>query len=437
VGKRLIIQHGQRVTRHELDDRAIVIGRDPSCDLFFSDQKLSRRHARIELGADGVKLTDLGSRNGSWVNEQRVEERLLQVDDKVRVGRLQITIEEDPQPETSSEPGGDVTVVVSGSPPVEEMGNTVRLDSAPRGLDRTGEAEQPDDTVLFSEISKQDRDQTVVLPGASASGDEGGTVVFHPPSEESADTMTHDPAPAPTQPSIEREESAGSYEEELEPTAVEAPVDRAAAFSSVQEVPKGSLRPLAVTVLLSLVAYLVVAVPLVLSTGRSLRNETLARGRALVDLLAAHNMTALAAGEEQALSVESVSNRPGVEDALVLNREGRVMAPAGRSGEALEIIEGTTKKVSEIGEYFQERTSAGDYALVTPLTHEGERIGFAVLRYSGAEAAEGRTVPGLLLLGFLLILGGACAAYFLTRKKTVVATETTLSEHSEPTLTDF
>ena len=71
MGMRLIIRHGKRVTRHEITDRAIVIGRDPSCDLFFADQKLSRRHARIEQTAEGVKLKDLGSRNGCWVNDTK------------------------------------------------------------------------------------------------------------------------------------------------------------------------------------------------------------------------------------------------------------------------------------------------------------------------------------------------------------------------------
>jgi hypothetical protein len=148
-------------------------------------------------------------------------------------------------------------------------------------------------------------------------------------------------------------------------------------------------------------------------------------------------MTAMAEGEEQAVSVESVSTRSGVVDAFVMDSAGRIVAPAGRSGEPLDRIEGTAKNVSEIQDYYQERTSTGDYALVQPLTHQNERIGFVVLRYAGAEAAEGRTVPILLFLGFVLILVGACVAYFSMRKKAVIATESTLSERPEPTLSDF
>jgi hypothetical protein len=252
--------------------------------------------------------------------------------------------------------------------------------------------------------------------------------------------MTHGtPALEPTQPALERGEAAGLAKEELPPTVIGAAVDQAAAIPSVEGAPRASLQPLLVTAVLSLVAYLLLAVPLVFSIRSSLWDESLARGRALVDLLAAHNETALAAGENQALSVESVSNRPGVEDALVLDMGGHVLAPGDRSGGAYETIEGTAKKVSEIGDFFQGRTSAGDYVLVKPLTRQGERIGFVVLRYSGVAVAERKTVPVLLFLGFLLIVGGAWGAYLLSQKPALelVATETTLAENPEPTLTDF
>ena len=67
---KLIIRHGERVTEHPIDDHPLVVGRDPQCDLFFADKKLSRRHARFERDGDGIRLVDLGSRNGCWVNEE-------------------------------------------------------------------------------------------------------------------------------------------------------------------------------------------------------------------------------------------------------------------------------------------------------------------------------------------------------------------------------
>lgn len=51
-----------------------VLGRDPTCDVVVPDEKASRRHARVVRGAgDAVVLEDLGSANGTWVGEGRLE----------------------------------------------------------------------------------------------------------------------------------------------------------------------------------------------------------------------------------------------------------------------------------------------------------------------------------------------------------------------------
>lgn len=437
VGKRLIIQHGERITRHELTGRAVVIGRDPSCDLFFADQKLSRRHARIESGTEGVKLIDLSSRNGSWVNEQRVDEHVLQQDDKVRLGRLQITVEEDLQPATPS-PAGDATVVLASTAVEEDAGKTVRMDLGASATDRTGEVAPHDDTVLFNEAPRPDRDRTVILSEAPAPSEDAGTVIFQLPTEGGTDTTTPAVAtPAPTEPALRREKHFGSAGDDLPPTGVGVTAEPVAEAPSARVVHRVGLKPLLVTVVLSFVAYLLVAVPLVLTTRGSLREESLARGRALVDLLAVQNEAALAAGNLQELSADSVRNEPGVEDAVILDVEGRVLAPGGRSGQSHEAIETAPKEVLESGGLYLARGGAGDYDLVRPLIHRGERVGFAVLRYSVARVAERKSVPVLLFLGFLLIAGGAWGAYFLSKKQALerVATETTLAENPDPTTT--
>ena len=63
MGKRIIVTNGDLTTNHEIGDSAIVIGRDPNCDLFFVNQKLSRRHARIEPGrtASGSSIWEVGT----------------------------------------------------------------------------------------------------------------------------------------------------------------------------------------------------------------------------------------------------------------------------------------------------------------------------------------------------------------------------------------
>ncbi|PZG13666.1 FHA domain-containing protein [Micromonospora craterilacus] len=68
-----------------------VIGRDPAVDIVVDDPHLSRRHAEIRLTADGVSLVDLGSTNGSWVNDLRVTGVARLTDgDVIRIGRTEL-----------------------------------------------------------------------------------------------------------------------------------------------------------------------------------------------------------------------------------------------------------------------------------------------------------------------------------------------------------
>ncbi len=59
--------------RLELSERAIVIGRDPSCDLPLADERVSWRHLCLELCEGSPRLTDLGSRNGTYLDGRRID----------------------------------------------------------------------------------------------------------------------------------------------------------------------------------------------------------------------------------------------------------------------------------------------------------------------------------------------------------------------------
>lgn len=49
-------------------DRPLVIGRERGCDVVIPDRQVSRYHARLTPGANGVILEDLGSKNGTHYN---------------------------------------------------------------------------------------------------------------------------------------------------------------------------------------------------------------------------------------------------------------------------------------------------------------------------------------------------------------------------------
>jgi ABC-type multidrug transport system ATPase subunit/pSer/pThr/pTyr-binding forkhead associated (FHA) protein/ABC-type multidrug transport system permease subunit len=56
-----------------VEDGRLVLGRDPDCDLPVADERASWRHLQIERDGAELTLTDLGSKNGTYVNGRRVD----------------------------------------------------------------------------------------------------------------------------------------------------------------------------------------------------------------------------------------------------------------------------------------------------------------------------------------------------------------------------
>jgi diguanylate cyclase (GGDEF)-like protein len=72
-------------------DTEMLIGRDPEASLRLAeDEGVSRRHARVTPVADGALLADLGSQNGTYVDGERVQERVLKEGMKIRVGQTTV-----------------------------------------------------------------------------------------------------------------------------------------------------------------------------------------------------------------------------------------------------------------------------------------------------------------------------------------------------------
>lgn len=66
---------------------SMFLGRDLTADISIGETSISRRHTEFKVTADGIEVSDLGSTNGTFVNDQKVESpRILEDGDLVRCG---------------------------------------------------------------------------------------------------------------------------------------------------------------------------------------------------------------------------------------------------------------------------------------------------------------------------------------------------------------
>ena len=173
-GAKLIVTRPGRPGREfPLGGRAVLIGREPSCDIVIDSPVVSRQHARVGPQGDDYVLTDVGATNGLFVNGQRIEgAHALKAGDKVQLGE-------------------DTLVFVPGMADASETQVVRSTPIPPAGGSRPPAAPRPATPVASEGVSPDqpaDLSASPTAPEAQASA----------PEEEAADSTTV--APPPVQP---------------------------------------------------------------------------------------------------------------------------------------------------------------------------------------------------------------------------------------------
>ena|SRR6266700_1711599 len=70
-----------------------TVGRASRADFILDVALVSRIHCRLTAGDDQVEVVDLKSTNGTFVNDKRIETAKLATGDRLRVGRVEMTVE--------------------------------------------------------------------------------------------------------------------------------------------------------------------------------------------------------------------------------------------------------------------------------------------------------------------------------------------------------
>jgi pSer/pThr/pTyr-binding forkhead associated (FHA) protein len=70
-----------------------TVGRAPRADFILDVALVSRLHCRLTAADDRLEVVDLKSTNGTYVNDKRVEKAKLTTGDRLRIGRVELTVD--------------------------------------------------------------------------------------------------------------------------------------------------------------------------------------------------------------------------------------------------------------------------------------------------------------------------------------------------------
>ena len=70
-----------------------TVGRAPRADFILDVALVSRLHCRLTAADDQLEVLDLKSTNGTFVNDKRVEKAKLAKGDRLRIGRVELTVD--------------------------------------------------------------------------------------------------------------------------------------------------------------------------------------------------------------------------------------------------------------------------------------------------------------------------------------------------------
>ena len=90
---RLVYERGSERVAFPIEEGETYIGRKDYCEIYFPDPSLSKRHARLVRRGSRLSVFDAGSRNGTLVNGEMVEESPLQSGDELLCGKLRFRVE--------------------------------------------------------------------------------------------------------------------------------------------------------------------------------------------------------------------------------------------------------------------------------------------------------------------------------------------------------
>jgi diguanylate cyclase (GGDEF)-like protein len=84
----LVVIYGSELgKKYNLNSTSLVIGRSSKCDIQIDQESISRNHSKIVNTGKSILVRDLGSTNGTYVNDEPIDEYVLRDGDLIKIGR--------------------------------------------------------------------------------------------------------------------------------------------------------------------------------------------------------------------------------------------------------------------------------------------------------------------------------------------------------------
>lgn len=288
------------------------LGRTTDCEVHVPSNGVSKEHAVIEVTEDGkILLSDLGSRNGTFVNGLRVKHQSLKLGDKIMLHDLMLEVI-----------------------------------PSQRALPQKAQVAVSGDSAMLSAGLPQ-----VATPPVSGGGLQlpawvGQAVVYNPDGSHVALSSAQDGFAAAVHSGAPGAESPSADDSKIGRQKTGNPlvdlyfgfldyIDQVAMpgiYTIVQnmEFKQGLFLFIALFVL---TATSVSTVPMLALSKKSIQQESIRRVRTIARNLVAANRVAILERNELSINVKQAEFEDGVTDALILARDGTIMAPANKRGE--------------------------------------------------------------------------------------------------------
>lgn len=91
MGQNLFLLHNSDlhpITKFAVTAAPLIVGRSRQCEVYLNDVTVSRRHAELVLQESVLNVTDLKSRNGTFVDDERVQSCRIYPGQRIRFGAV-------------------------------------------------------------------------------------------------------------------------------------------------------------------------------------------------------------------------------------------------------------------------------------------------------------------------------------------------------------